>query len=120
MLGDGKSGPKIETNRKDEARRSCASYFWRRDVGRGGSGWGFGACKFVDVRQARFALWKGAADLWATSSADLRFLVRLFGVFGFWFCGFVVLCLVSLGDCRLVQIAADRCRWLMISLDSFR
>ena len=33
-----KRGPKIEQNRTDEARRSSACYFWRRDVGRGGAG----------------------------------------------------------------------------------
>ena len=47
----------------------------------------------------------GAADLWA--SADLRFLVCVFGVLD---CGFVVLCFVSLGDSMFSQIVADRSR----------
>ena len=58
--------------------------------------------------RSQHAAAKVAADLWATdSSADLRFWVCVFGVRD---CDFAVLCLMSLGDCRFVQIAADRFR----------
>ena len=109
LLIRNESGLQIWKNRKFESRRLFAFYFldWPGRVC--GSGWGFGACKFVDVCSARFVPGGGGGFIEDAMRRDTAAPSNL-GLGGLWI---VVPCWHSFGWSW--QILADLGRFRQIS-----